>query len=140
MVFERYNCKVKKALSNSRREAGYCGATVIDTVHLLLGLLVEDTPLFRRLSHEANFTNTLRMGLKALLTRGDRVSDSVDIPISQEYRDVLTRSADEARVYGAACIEAKHLLLAMLQVKDCLAGAVLLDIGLTYDAVREGCN
>jgi ATP-dependent Clp protease ATP-binding subunit ClpA len=66
-----------------------------------------------------------------------RVPESVDIPIANEYKEVVLQAADEARMLISSNIGPQHLLLAILRMKECLAANILVNIGLTYDTLRE---
>ena len=137
MTFEKYSEKTSRAIFFSRREAGESGVTAIDTVHLLLALLREDEARFKRLTGMQDLSRMVRARLEALLRASIKVGESVDIPLANEYKEVLLQAADEARMSSSARIEPQHLLLAILRMKECLAANILVNIGLTYDAVRE---
>jgi ATP-dependent Clp protease ATP-binding subunit ClpC len=136
-MFENYSEKTGRVIYFSRREAGEAGATAIDTVHLLLGLLREDEDRFKRLTGVPELSIIVRARLEAPLKKEYRVPESVDIPIATEYREVLLQAADEARMLSSTNIEPQHLLLAILRMKECLAANILMNIGLTYDALQE---
>ena len=136
-MFEKYSEKASRAILFSRREAGESGATAIDTVHLLLGLLREDEARFKRLTGMPDLSTMVRARLEAPLRASIKVGESVDIPLANEYKEVLLQAADEARMSSSARIEPQHLLLAILRMKECLAANILVNIGLTYDAVRD---
>ena len=136
-MFENYSEKTGRVIYFSRREAGEAGATAIDTVHLLLGLLREDEAQFKRLTGIPDLSTMVRARLEALPGKEYRVPESVDIPIANEYKGVLLQAADEANMSSSANIETQHFLLAILRMKECLAANILVNIGLTYDAVRE---
>lgn len=136
-MFEKYSEKAGRAIFFSRREAGKFGATAIDTMHLLLGLLREDDERFTRLTGVLDLSNMVRARLHAPEKKEGEVSESVDIPIANEYKEVLLQAADEARLLNSASIEPQHFLLAILRIKACGAASILLNIGLTYEAVRK---
>ena len=137
MTFEKYSEKTSRAIFFSRREAGESGATAIDTVHLLLALLREDEARFKRLTGMQDLSSMVRARLEGPLRKQHRVPESVDIPIANEYKEVLLQAAGEARMLSSTNIEPQHFLLAILRMKECLAANILVNIGLTYDAVRE---
>jgi len=136
-MFEKYSEKTSRAIFFSRREAGESGATAIDTVHLLLGLLREDEARFKRLTGMPDLSTMVRARLEARLRKQYRVPESVDIPIANEYKEVLLQAADEASMSSSADIETHHFLLAILRMKECLAANILMNIGLTYDSLRD---
>jgi len=137
IMFEKYSEKTSRAIFFSRREAGESGATAIDTVHLLLGLLREDEARFKRLTGMPDLSTMVRARLEARLRKQYRVPGSVDIPIANEYKEVLVQAADEASMLSSASIEPQHFLLAILRMKECLAANILMNTGLTYDSLRD---
>lgn len=136
-MFEKYSEKASKAIFFSRRAAGESGATAIDTVHLLVGLLREDEARFKRLTGMPDLSGRVRARLEAPVTEQSRVRETVDMPIANEYKEVLLQAADEAGMLSSAVIEPQHFLLAILRMKECLAANILVNIGLTYDALLE---
>ncbi len=79
----------------ARYEASQLGAHSIDTSHLLLGILREDKGLTVKVFGTASpFENLAReMGLKQV---GEKVSTSVDMPLTEEAKRVLTIAAEES--------------------------------------------
>jgi len=136
-MFEKYSETARRAILFSRREAGKSGAAAIDTVHLLLGLLREDEAGFKRLTGMPDLSSMVRAKVKSPLGNQYKVPQSVDLPIATEYQEVLLQAADEAAALSSVDIKPQHLLLAILHVKECLAANILVNIGLTYEAIRE---
>lgn len=140
MMFEKYTEKASRAIFFSRREAGECGASAIDTVHLLLSLLREDDMLFESLGGMADLHTVLRVRLKSSQEKRERVPELLDIPLAEEYKDTLLLAADEARMSRSPSITPQHLLLGILHVNQSVAARILVEIGVTYDAVRDALD
>jgi ATP-dependent Clp protease ATP-binding subunit ClpA len=111
------------------------GESHIEPTHLLLGLLREDKQLFFQLLHTKEpFPNALEE--LQLQTAGEKVSTSVDLPLSMDAKGVLVYSAEESELLGHATIETGHLLLGLLRQPGTACRA-LQGKGLTLLVVRE---
>jgi Clp amino terminal domain, pathogenicity island component len=56
---------------------------------------------------------------------------------TERAREVLSRSEDEARLFGHGFVGTEHLLLALLDVSDGLGARVLVDAGVTKSKAEE---
>ena len=68
----------------------------------------------------------------------ERISTSVDLPLSQQCKRGLGYAAEESERLGHKQIESYHLLLGLLREEKCFAAQVLRERGLTVDGVRNG--
>ena len=83
-MFERYTEKARRVIFFSRYEASQFGSPYIETEHLLLGLLREDKALtFRFLRSHASL-ESIRNQIEGHTTIREKVSTSVDLPLSNE--------------------------------------------------------
>jgi ATP-dependent Clp protease ATP-binding subunit ClpC len=114
-MFERYTEKARRVIFFARYEASVLGASHIDSSHLLLGLLREDRELFSRLlRHDSELLQNAAklMGLKA---SGEKVSTSVDLPLTMEAKRVLVYAAEESERLNHRQVVPGHLLLGLLR-------------------------
>ena len=109
-MFERYTEKARRVIFFARYEAAQFGSPLIETEHLLLGLVREEKALTRRFLR-GNAIETLRPEVEKYTMVRDKVSTSVDLPLSNESKRVLAYSAEEAEALGHKHIGAEHLLL-----------------------------
>jgi uncharacterized protein (TIGR02246 family) len=136
-MFERYTEKARRVIFFARYEASQYGSMTIETVHLLLGLLREDHALTRRFLDEKGGVQFLREEIEAHITRGERISTSVEVPLSLECKHILNLAAEEAEHLGNKHVATEHLLLGILREKDSWAARLLRDRGLTLEGLRE---
>ena len=68
---------------------------------------------------------------------GEKVSTSLDLPLSHECKRVLAFGAEEAQRLNHKHIGTEHLLLGILREEKCLAAQLLGEQGLTLRSVRE---
>ena len=136
-MFERYTEKARRTIFFARYEASQYGSPSIATEHLLLGLLREDQQLARRLMKPFGSLESLREEIETHITRGERISTSVEMPLSPRCRRILRHAAEEAERLGHKHVGTEHLLLGILTEPDCLAAQVLTKRGLDLDQLRE---
>jgi hypothetical protein len=129
-MFERYTEKARRVIFFARYEASQFGSPCIDTEHLLLGLLREDTAIAKRLSRPPFTIGFIRKRLEELKPPGEKVSTSIDMPLSEGCRRVLAYAAEEAERLGDKHIGTNHLLLGLLRERDGLAAKVLSEVGI----------
>jgi Clp amino terminal domain, pathogenicity island component len=131
-MFERYNEKARRAIFFARYEASNYGSHTIETEHLLLGLLREYPNLHSNVRLEQ-----IRGEIEKHVTRGERFSTSVEVPLSGESKKALNLAAEEAERLAHPVLSPEHLLLGILRVEGSLAARLLQARGLKPQAIRE---
>ena len=120
----------------ARYEASQYGRPCIETEHLLLGLLREDRALARRFMGDAH-EPTVRAEIERHVPPRERISTSVEMPLSEGSKKVLNFAAEEAERLGTRHVGTEHLFLGMLRVEGSLATKILQEGGLTLAKIRE---
>jgi ATP-dependent Clp protease ATP-binding subunit ClpC len=136
-MFERYTEKARRVIFFARYEASQFGSPYIETEHLLLGLLREDKALANRFLRSQANIESIRKQIEAQTTIREKVSTSVDLPLSTECKRVLAYAAEEAERLGHKHIGTEHLLLGLLREDKCFAAEILHGRGLRLATVRE---
>ncbi len=136
-MFERYTEKARRVIFFGRFEASQFGSPNIESEHLLLGLLREDKGITNRFLHSHVAVESIRKQIEAQTTVREKISTSVDLPLSDECKRVLAYAAEEAEHLVHKHIGTEHLLLGLMREEDCLAAQLLKKIGLQIDGVRE---
>src|SRR5438876_8879223 len=95
-MFERYTEKARRTIFFGRYEASQFGSPYIETEHLLLGLLREDKALTNRFLRAPDAVESIRKQIEARTVIREKVSTSVNLPLSNECKRVLAYSAEEA--------------------------------------------
>src|SRR6185369_5870987 len=131
-MFERYTEKARRAVFFSRYEASQFGSPYIETEHLLLGILRENRRIVPFESVAA-----IRKEIESRAVIPERVSTSVDLPISNECKRVMAYGAEEAERLGHKHIGTEHLLLGLLREHGCFADEILRKQGFTLSTVRD---
>jgi ATP-dependent Clp protease ATP-binding subunit ClpC len=133
-MFERYTEPARRAIFFARALAIINQAAMIDTTHLLWGLVWPDTsraqalfglrekfPQYRRRPQDSLLFATLK---------------SQDLPLTDEAKKILAYSAMEANAMGDAWVDTDHLLLGTLCESNCQAAQQLTTTGLTLENAR----
>jgi len=136
-MFERYTEKARRVIFFARYEASQFGSPYIETEHLLLGLLREDKALTNRFLRSHASVESIRKQIEGHTTIREKVSTSVDLPLSNECKRVLAYAAEEAERLSHKHIGTEHLLLGLLREEKCFASEILHERGLKLLAVRE---
>jgi len=134
-MFERFTEKARRVIFFARYEASQYGSQTIETEHLLLGLLREDHALSRKFLGQKGGVQFLREEIESQIKRGERISTSVELPLSAECKRIFNMASEEAAHLGSKHIGTEHLLLGILREDDCLAARLLRDRRLTLDAL-----
>jgi ATP-dependent Clp protease ATP-binding subunit ClpC len=136
-MFERYTEKARRVIFFARYEASQFGASQIEAEHILLGLMREDKTLTNRFFHRASATvEAIRKEVENRAILRDRISTSVDLPLSVEAKRVLAFAAEESERLGHRHIGTEHLLLGLLREEHSIAAEILYERGLRLSDVR----
>jgi hypothetical protein len=136
-MFQRFTEKARRVIFFARYEASQYGNKEIATEHLLLGLIREDRALLHRFLGPSAPHVDLRAEMEREIERGERISTSVEMPLSTESKRVLNLAVEEADRMGKREIGTEHLLLALLGVKGSLAQRTLAARGMKVDETRQ---
>ena len=136
-MFERYTEKARRVIFFARYEASQFGSPYIETEHLLLGLLREDKALTNRFLRSHASVESIRKQIEGHTTIREKVSTSVDLPLSNECKRVLAYAAEEAERLSHRHIGTEHLLLGLLREEKCFAAEILHERGLRLGTIRE---
>ena len=135
-MFERYTERARRVIFFARFEASTFGSPYIETEHVLLGILREDKGLGRFFRADGT-GESIRKQIEGRTTVREKISTSVDLPLSNECKRVLAYTAEEAGIFGHPHIGTEHLLLGLLREEKCFAAEMLHERGLELPKVRE---
>ena len=136
-MFERFTEKAKRSIFFARYEASQYGSPYIETEHVLLGLLRENRDLTRAVLPSKTSIDAIRKQIDEHSPRREKTSTSVDLPLSNESKRVLSYAAAEAESLQSKHIGSEHLLLGLLREKAAFAAQLLNSQGLSLDRTRE---
>ncbi len=134
-MFERYTEHARRAIFFARYEASMFGSEQITSGELLLGILREHNALAMRIG--IGVVESIRNELQPLSPPKQKVSTSVDLPLSNESKRALAYGAEEADALGHKHIDAPHLLLGLMRLEESLAAQLLWKHGIKYAEFRK---
>jgi hypothetical protein len=135
-MFERFTEKARRVIFFARYEASVYGSPYIESEHLLLGIVREDRPLVRRLG-QALTQSDLRAEIEKHIKTRERISTSIEIPLTEECKSILNLAAADATRFQQHWIGPGHLLLALLRFERSLAAKLLVARGVTFQLVEQ---
>ncbi|MBZ0088959.1 MAG: AAA family ATPase, partial [Thermoanaerobaculia bacterium] len=137
-MFEKFNEKARRALFFARYEASKLGSRVIESEHVLLGILREGeetvTELFRRFHVKPD---EIRREIEGERVFVERISSTAELPLSEESKKILAYAAHEAESMLHATVGSEHLLVGILRVDGSVAMRVLSQQGFDVYTLRE---
>jgi len=135
LVFERYTENARRVIFFARYEASQVGSPIIETEHLLLGLLREDKGLAQRFLGSPWAAEEVWKRIHQSKPANKKIPG--DLPLSNECKRALNFSAEEADQLSNKHIGSEHLLLGLLREEKCLAAQILHEHGLLLGPIRE---
>ncbi len=137
-MFERYSERAKRVIFFARYEAAQLGSEAIESEHVLLGLLRDGKGVCGRVFKRSNLTSeTVRREVVQQALRRDRVSASVEIPLSAECRRILHHAEEEAQRMGHPTVGTEHILLGILREASSTAARILARQGIRAAVIRD---
>jgi ATP-dependent Clp protease ATP-binding subunit ClpC len=134
-MFERYTEKARRVIFFARYEASQFGSPLIETEHLLLGIIREDKALANRFLRSQ--VASIRQQVESQTTAREKTSTSVDLPLSNESKRVLAYAGEEAERLAHKHIGTEHLFLGLLREEKCFAAQILMERSVRLSQVRE---
>ena len=137
-MFEKYNEKAPRALFFARYEASKLGSRVIESEHILLGVLREGEEIIKEILSRFNVKpEQIRREVEGDRLFVDRISSSAELPLSEESKKILAYAAHEAESMLHQYVGTEHLLIGILRVESSTAARILTAKGLNVYGVRE---
>jgi ATP-dependent Clp protease ATP-binding subunit ClpC len=137
-MFEKYNEKARRALFFARYEASKLGSRVIESEHVLLGVLREGEDIIKEIFSRFNVKpEQIRREIEGDRLFVDRISSSAELPLSEESKKVLAYASHEAESMLHQHVGTEHLLIGIMRVEASSAARILAGRGMNVYGVRE---
>src|SRR3954471_8995905 len=137
-MFEKYNERARRALFFARYEASKLGSKVIESEHLLLGILREGEDIIKEIFSRFNVKpEEVRREIEGDRIFVERISSTAELPLSEESKKILAYASHEAESMLHANGGSEHLLIGILRVEGCTAMRILARHGVDVYTVRE---
>jgi ATP-dependent Clp protease ATP-binding subunit ClpC len=116
-MFERYTEEARKVIFFARYEASRLGSPTLETDHLWLGLLRQSRRAIKRLAPHIT-EEAIHQRLTPHGQDAQRISMTVELPLSDEVKRALAGAAAEADTRGQKHITDDYLILALLREEN----------------------
>jgi ATP-dependent Clp protease ATP-binding subunit ClpA len=126
-MFERFSTLNQRVAFFARAEASVMGSRVLDTEHLLLGLLRLDSATFRRIAEPPSI-DAARETATRWTVPGEQGPRSSDMPITEDVKEAFANAAFVASEHKSSQIRTEHLLLALMKMPDSHAAVLLAEM------------
>ncbi|HEX7580157.1 MAG TPA: ATP-dependent Clp protease ATP-binding subunit [Thermoanaerobaculia bacterium] len=137
-MFEKYNEKARRALFFARYEASKLGSKVIESEHVLLGVLREGEEIIKEIFSRFNVkADDVRREIEGDRIFVERVSSTQELPLSEESKKILAYASHEAESMMHPYVGTEHLLIGILRVEGSVAARILTASGFNLYGVRE---
>lgn len=135
-MFEHFTDRAIKAIMLAQEEARRLGHNLVGTEQILLGLIGEGTSIAAIVLKELGITLEPTRKLVAQIIGRGSGAVPIEIPFTPKAKRLFEQAFQEARQLANNYIGPEHLLLAILQDKDSVAGKVLQNFGVDPEFAR----
>ena len=137
-MFENLSNRARQVLAHARQEADKLAQPVIDTEHVLLGLLMEKTGI------AANIFTKRNISISSIIMKIRRSSDMSEIFVvkgnlnySHLVTKVLEYAAEEAKGMDREIIDTEHILIGLVRETEGKASVILSRMGFDVESLRR---
>lgn len=123
-MFERFSTASRRAVFCGRWEAGFVGSEIMDSEHLLLGLVHVDPALLQFIAQPLTLNSIREAAVRWLVPR-EKLPTFVDLPIAADLTLIFENAGSFAVVQGFPFVRTEHLLLALLTLTTSHASIIL---------------
>lgn len=136
--FERFSEGARKALSRAQVEARRLGHSYIDTEHILLGIVADESGIAAKvLTNLGASLNKVQAAVEFVVGKGGKQTAGEDISLAPRAKRVIELAVEEARRLNSNYIGTEHLLLGLLSGREGVACSVLESFEVTLERARE---
>lgn len=135
-MFARFTQRAHHVINLAKDEAKSMGHPAVGTEHLLLGLVREDEGVgAKSLLNLGLDLNTVRKTVRDIVAPGR--DNPEEVGLTPRAKKVLELAGDEAQKWGVNYVGTEHLLLGLVREGEGVAAQVLIDLGVSADAIRK---
>ena len=133
---ERFSQRARRVLSLAQEAADSLNSSLIDTEHLLLGLMGEEESIAARALIAAGLEPSQVEDL-ARAAAGAKPARDLQLDLSRDSKRALELAVDEARRLSHHYIGSEHLLLGLLRLQEGTALDILNKLNVTREQIRQ---
>ncbi len=134
---EKFTERARRALSAGAKEAKELGSVIVDTEHILLGILRDKTSIaYKVLSSFQIDADKVR---EAVIASTDPRAEeqSKDEGFSEAAQEAIAAAALQAYLWGSPYVGTEHLLCGLSKTPSGLACHILRSWGVTYESLKS---
>jgi ATP-dependent Clp protease ATP-binding subunit ClpC len=135
-MFERFTDRARRVVVEAQQEARALGHDYIGTEHLLLGLIGEGGGVGAKALESLGVSAEGLRAAVAEMVEPREQSPAAHIPFTPRAKQVLRLSLAESLRFGHTYIGTEHLLLALIEERNGVAGQVLAAAGADLGRAR----
>ncbi|KXZ46077.1 hypothetical protein GPECTOR_47g352 [Gonium pectorale] len=135
-VFERFTERSIKTVMIAQAEAKAFGHTEVNTEHILLGLIAEESLSKNGYLNSGVSSERAKTAVETLFGRKRAVSTAESIPFSRDVRKMFEAATHECKRSNVAWISPEHILLAMMAMPDSNGKRVLGALSADMEALK----
>jgi len=137
-MFELFTDRARRVILFAREASERLMQTSIDTEHILLGLLRERSGLAAEIFARRGIDVSMLMSdVKSVSEKGHNLMIKGSLPFSQNGKNVLDFSVEEAKTLNNKYVNTEHILLGLLKEKKGKASMLLSKLGFDLVTLRE---
>jgi ATP-dependent Clp protease ATP-binding subunit ClpC len=137
-MHERYTDRARKVMDFANQEAWRFNHEYIGTEHILLGLVKEGSGVAANVLQELGIDlRKIQLEVEKIVQAGPNMATTGKLPRTPRTERAIKFASEEARNLGHNYVGTEHLLLGLLREGEGVAAQVLMNLGLSLEAVRE---
>ena len=138
--YDRFSQGARRVLARSEVEARRLGHVNIDTEHILLALVFEESRVISRIFNNLGVSpNKIQAGLESVIGIESH-STSGEIDLAPGGKGAIELAVDEARRLNSNYVGTEHLLLGLLREGEGVAYSVLESLGIALEQAGNQVN
>ncbi|MFL0248506.1 ATP-dependent Clp protease ATP-binding subunit [Candidatus Clostridium stratigraminis] len=138
MMFSRFTERAQKIIMYAEEEAQAFQHGYVGTEHILLGILMEEDGLGKKILNNSGVNvENVRNLVEEYEGKGEAELYNNEIPLTPRTKRLLELSLLEARTLGHNYIAPEHILLALIRESEGVAFTILANLGVDFERLRR---
>jgi len=132
---EKFTERAKLALSMAAKEAKSQGSSVVDTEHLLFGILIDESSIAAKVL--SSFHVDSEKVRESILSSAEPAKTKKGQGFSEASQEAIAAAALQAYLWGSSYVGTEHLLCGLAKTSSGLAYHILRSWGITYETLKS---
>ncbi|MEX0617077.1 MAG: ATP-dependent Clp protease ATP-binding subunit [Candidatus Woykebacteria bacterium] len=136
-LIEKFTERARRALSVSAKEARELNSNIVDTEHVLLGILKDKTSIAHKVLSSFQVDSEKVREAVIASTDPEGVQEDNDGGFSESSQEAIAAAALQAYLWGSPFVGTEHLLCGLAKTPSGLACHILRSWGITYESLKS---